>query len=783
MTNSARVDVVAQQYENWQYPEPIQDLDAWLLHNWQWFDPKHAHRLFWPDRDYRPDLDILVAGCGTNQAAVIAYNNPGARVVGIDVSEPSLAHQRHLRSKYSLNNLELHCLPIEEVGTLQREFDLVISTGVLHHMSDPKAGLQALGGQLKPEGVAALMVYASYGRIGVEMLKGVFSDMGLRQDKASLAILKAVLAALPKDHPVQSYIAMAPDLAFDAGLIDTFLHGRDRNFTVPECLELVNAAGLVFQDWFFKSPYHPDLTVNDAFHASVASLPLQTQWAVMERIQHRNGCHFFTACRPQRPAAHYRIDFQSEAWREAIPEFRYRCGLEGDAIRRTDWRRVLDPQDLALVQAVNGRRTLGDIVRLAAGQPAHHKRQPQAIEEHARSLFQSLWQSDFLAFCLGSGPKTESLPKPAAQLPAAQARRPRICLNMIVRNESHVVGALIDSVARYIDTWVIVDTGSDDGTPDLIRRLMAGHGIAGQLHERPWHNFGHNRSEAIALAQGQADYIWVMDADDVLEGEVDFAGLDADAYSMQFRDGTHYWRLQLFRDGLPWRYAGVLHEVAACDTPYRQERLEGNYHIHSRRLGSRNRDPLKYARDAEILLAEVQRNPEDARSVFYLAQSYRDAGDHQLALQWYRRRAEMAGWKEEVYCALFEAARAMERLDLPWPDVQDAYMQSWHYRPTRAEPLHAIAHRCRVDGDYRTGHQFAMLAATLMLPTDDLLFVDASVYHWRALDEAAVCASWLGWWEETFDHCQHILARDDLPPEDRQRILANRELARQRGSL
>jgi SAM-dependent methyltransferase/glycosyltransferase involved in cell wall biosynthesis len=783
MKLSPQVDVVAQQYQKWQYPEPIQDLDAWLVNNWQWFDPNHAHRLFWPNRDFRPDLDILIAGCGTNQAAVIAYNNPGARVVGIDVSEPSLDHQRHLRSKYSLKNLDLHCLPIEEVSSLQREFDLVISTGVLHHMANPKAGLQALAGQLKPEGVAAIMVYASYGRTGVEMLKGVFSDMGLRQDETSLSILKAAIATLPKDHPVQSYIAMAPDLAFDAGLIDTFLHGRDRNYTVSECLELVSAAGLVFQDWFFKSPYHPDLTTNDPFHAGVASLPLELQWSVMERIQHQNGCHFFTACIAQRPTANYRIDFQTDAWRAVVPEFRYRCGLDGNVISRPGWSRVLESWDLAMVQAINGRRSVGEIVRLAGSHSVPDRRKPQALEEHGRSLFQSLWQSDFLAFYLDAEQPDASLSGSTAQPPDQAPRRPRICLNMIVRNESHIIHKLIDSVAKHIDTWVIVDTGSDDGTPDLIRRLMAERGIAGELHERPWHNFGHNRSEAIALAQGRADYIWVMDADDVLEGEVDFTELDADAYSMQFRDGTHYWRLQLFRDGLPWRYAGVLHEVAVCDAPYRQERFEGNYHIDSQRLGSRNLAPHKYARDADILLAEVQRKPEDARSVFYLAQSYRDAGNNEQALKWYKRRAEMAGWQEEVYCALFEAARAMEHLGLPWSDVQDAYVRAWNYRPTRAEPLYAIAHRCRVDEDYTTGHQFATRAAKLLLPAEDMLFVDTSVYHWRAWDEAAVCASWLGWWEETFDHCQHILARADIPAEDRQRIVSNLELAKQRGGL
>jgi len=163
-------DVVSGQYEKWVYPEPIRDLPAWLAGNWQWFDPSHASRLFWPDREYRPDLDVLIAGCGTNQAAVFAYTNPGARVVAIDVSQPSLDHHRFLKDKYGLKNLALHRLPIEEVGTLGQDYDLVVSTGVLHHMADPKAGMRALAARLRPDGVAAIMLYARYGRIGVEML-------------------------------------------------------------------------------------------------------------------------------------------------------------------------------------------------------------------------------------------------------------------------------------------------------------------------------------------------------------------------------------------------------------------------------------------------------------------------------------------------------------------------------------------------------------------------------------------------------------------------------------
>lgn len=368
---------------------------------------------------------------------------------------------------------------------------------------------------------------------------------------------------------------------------------------------------------------------------------------------------------------------------------------------------------------------------------------------------------------------TTGTPGPAA----GERGRPTICLNMIVKNESHIIHELVASVAPLIDSWVIVDTGSTDGTQDLLRHLMAERGIPGELHERPWRNFGHNRSEAIALAQGHADYILVMDADDVIEGSVEFSRLSHDTYTMRFHDGITYWRRQLFRNGVPWHYVGVLHEVAMCDVPFTQAHLEGDYRIVSRRLGARNQDPEKYARDAEILLAEVNRNPTDSRAIFYLAQSYRDAGDLAQARRWYERRAAMGGWEEEVYCSLYNAAEAMDRQGEPWPDVQEAYLKAWSFRPVRAEPLYAIARRCRVDGRHRVGHLFARLAAEIPLPRADVLFVKTDIYAWRAFDELAVCGSWIGRWQETFDVCQRLLARDDIPAEDRKRIEGNRDLA------
>lgn len=353
--------------------------------------------------------------------------------------------------------------------------------------------------------------------------------------------------------------------------------------------------------------------------------------------------------------------------------------------------------------------------------------------------------------------------------------RSTICLNLIVKNESHIIHELFESVAPYIDYWVIVDTGSTDGTQDIIRREMEKLGIPGELHERPWRDFGKNRSEAIELAQGHCDYIWVMDADDILVGEPDFRGLTADAYLMPIDDGVVYWRRQVFRDGVPWRYQGVLHELAVCDVPFTETRTRGDFRVLSRRIGGRNLDPDKYRRDAEILLAEAERNPDDPRTVFYLAQSYYCYGDWVNSRKWDERRVELGGWDEEVYYSSFRAAEAMAHHGEPWPEVQDAYLNAWNMRPIRAEALYALARHHRIAGRYALGHLFAEKAASIPLP-GDVLFVNAGVHAWRALDEQGVCASWIGRPVEAFRISRTLVANPEVPDDDRTRIAANRDL-------
>lgn len=394
MNDDPRADIVSRQYDRWRYPPPIQDLEVYSKTNWEWFDPFRSHRILWPDREYRPDLDILIAGCGANQAAVFAFSNRAAKVVAVDVSQSALDHQHYLKDKHGLHNLELHKLAIEELSTLQRDFDLIVSTGVLHHMADPLRGMKALASCLRRDGTIGVMLYAKYGRIGVELLESVFRDLGLSQDDASVQLVKDAIPTLPAEHPVRNYFKVARDLHDDGAVVDTFLHGRQRSYTVQECLELVSSAGLEFQGWFHKTPYYPHeiLMPSSRFHAALAKLPDIKLWSVMERIQTLNATHFFMACRPDRPKEQYTIDFSTAESLDYVPQLRTACVVsDADLIWPGGARLTLSPDRLPFVQLVDGRRTIREIAASVA-QPA----------EVARELFQALWRLDVLAMALAT---------------------------------------------------------------------------------------------------------------------------------------------------------------------------------------------------------------------------------------------------------------------------------------------------------------------------------------------------------------------------------------------
>jgi glycosyltransferase involved in cell wall biosynthesis len=348
-----------------------------------------------------------------------------------------------------------------------------------------------------------------------------------------------------------------------------------------------------------------------------------------------------------------------------------------------------------------------------------------------------------------------------------------ICLNMIVKDEAPVIARCLDSVAPFIDSWVIVDTGSSDGTPDLVReRLRAKPGV---LHERPWRNFGENRNEALALAAGAADYLLFIDADETLAMLSAAAPTDltADGYYLTCEyAGTTYGRCALVAARLPWRWQGVVHEFLACDAPFSLQTLAGA-RIRVAHDGARSRDPQTYARDAALLEEAVRAHPDSTRDLFYLAQSYRDAGDAAKSRALYLRRADMGGWDEERWFALYQAALLGERLGLPAADVSFDYLRAFQQRPTRAEPLVHLARYHRQRGELALAWLYARQAAAIPRPAD-LLFVEEAIYAWRALDEVAIAAYYAGARDEGRAAIDRLIAEDRVPAGERNRVLANR---------
>jgi SAM-dependent methyltransferase len=401
MTDDPRSDVVNRQYEKWMYPEPVHDISKWLETHYEVGDPSHAHRIFWPDREYRPDSDILIAGCGTNQAAVIAYTNPAAKVVGVDISQASLNHQQYLKDKHDLKNLDLRLLPIEELPTLGLTFDLVMSIGVIHHMADPLTGMKALAACVRPDGAILASLYTKHGRAGVYLLQSVFRDLGLGQDEASLRMVKDTLSLLPDDHPLHGYMPAANDLHYDAGIVDTFLHGRDQSYTVEDCLDLVASAGLAFQGWLYNAPYYPHELLNPGsrFLAAVDALPDAKKWSVMDRIHLMKVTHSFLACRPERPKTSFTIDFSTLDALDYVPMMRARCGISGTEIIRPYWRMPLTKDQAAYVQCVDGHRTIREIAACVAGNSESHSSRAK-LERTGRKLFESLWRLDFVAIAM-----------------------------------------------------------------------------------------------------------------------------------------------------------------------------------------------------------------------------------------------------------------------------------------------------------------------------------------------------------------------------------------------
>ena len=350
----------------------------------------------------------------------------------------------------------------------------------------------------------------------------------------------------------------------------------------------------------------------------------------------------------------------------------------------------------------------------------------------------------------------------------------RVCLNMIVKNETAVIERCLRSALPYIDCWAISDTGSTDGTQEKIRRLLA-H-LPGELIERPWVDFATNRNDALDLARRYGGYAFIIDADDVLEVKPGraFRNLDGPGYALEIVDKvTNYWRDALVRLDVDWTWKGVVHEHLTCSQLTGVKKLGG---ARIRRIGggARSQGELaeKYRRDAEALRRALAAEPDNARYMFYLAQSLRDAGQAADAIEAYRRRVEMGGWAEEVYFSKFMIAQLKQRLCHPFDDVVESYLDAWRYRPTRAESVCFLAQYLRAHGHHAQARDYARIA-TALSPSADSLYVHRPTHGWLARYELAAALYALHDYTACIAVCQEMLADPLLPPHEVPRVQQN----------
>jgi SAM-dependent methyltransferase len=401
---NASPDPVGDFYTSHPYPPPLENLDR-ARDLWQ---DENVHRaeyhLLWPHKTYRPDLNVLVAGCGTWQSAKFALTHPAARLVGIDVSSTSLHHTEALKRKYDLTNLETRQLAIENVSDLDQRFDLIVCTGVLHHLADPDAGLRALRSVLKDDGAMYLMVYAPYGRTGVYMLRDYCRRLGIGTSKQEINDLTAALKVLPQYHPLVSMVRGAREALDAEALVDAMLNPRDRTYSVPELFEFVEANDLLLGRWYWQAPYRPQCGAIAATpHAKkLAALPEREQYVAMELWRGLMTNHDFVVYHGDVNNDGLNVRFDDErylryvpirrAWTTCVQE-QLPPGAAGVLLNQThlfnDLLLIVNAQEKQMYEAIDGRRSVSEIVEQVNDKEA---------ATLARDFFEKLWWYDQAVF-------------------------------------------------------------------------------------------------------------------------------------------------------------------------------------------------------------------------------------------------------------------------------------------------------------------------------------------------------------------------------------------------
>lgn len=376
---------VQEQYVHYAYPEPGDDIPTWQQsYNYNIYDAGLYSTLYWPEGRPRLALEVLVAGCGTMQAAVLAFNNPECKFTGIDFSQTSIAHEERLRERHNLTNLTLQKMDLRDVSKLGRSFDLIVSSGVLLTLADPGEGLRALSSVLEPtHGAMLLMLYGRLARAGVYALQDAFRRMHVPQTAEGINIVRATIQRLPPRHPARWYFDNSFEMKSDAAIVDTFLHPQDTAHSVQDVLDFIEGNGLKFQGWLDSGIYNQDWEGLDQ------NISDRDRWSIIEAFTGRMTTHCFIATSRDRDNRSD-INFEGDRWLQYYPQRHPDLSpsvFDKDKCVRGSHEFMTSPLETILIAEPNGLRTIAEILKHKAFEKlAMQQRNTLAGEFYKRML-------------------------------------------------------------------------------------------------------------------------------------------------------------------------------------------------------------------------------------------------------------------------------------------------------------------------------------------------------------------------------------------------------------
>jgi len=286
--NDKNLEELSLQYNNYIYPKPCEDIDKeWIeLNRYQLCDPNYFWHKIWPEKEYsRNSLNILVAGCGSDQAAILAKCNPNHKFLGIDLSENSLNHQKKLVKNHNIKNLEFICGDFRKYQTIKK-FDYIISSGVIHHLDDIETALKYFHDNLKDDGAIFLMIYGDQQSQGINNIKNVFKKLNLDQNQYSIDTIRKIINKLKVNHPAKIFSKLYADINNDAGVIDTFMHPSEKFHNIKNFMKLLDNNNLIIKNFADSriAPISKYFIDNKEIMEKVKSMKLEDQLELAQII-------------------------------------------------------------------------------------------------------------------------------------------------------------------------------------------------------------------------------------------------------------------------------------------------------------------------------------------------------------------------------------------------------------------------------------------------------------------------------------------------------------------